>query len=165
MQDVHRILLILLLSFGIGRIARSDKALVADRIVGVWQSTDNDLRVEIYAKKGQYNGRVAWFLCEGDDPPMTEQRDTENPDPALRNRLWLGMDTVEKLTYKGKDEWSGGKVYDPNSGHTFDVTVRLTAPNQLTVRGYWKLPMLGRSLTFNRVKSATGSAPELNVKP
>lgn len=136
-----------------------------DRIVGVWQSTDNDLRVEMYAHNEQYNGRVVWFLCEGNDPPMKEQRDTENPNPALRNRLWLGMDTVEKLTYKGKDEWSGGKVYDPNSGHTFDATVRLTAPNQLTVRGYWKLPMLGRSLTFNRVKSATGSAPELSIKP
>lgn len=165
MQDVHRILLILLLSLGIGRIARSGKALIADRIVGVWQSTDNDLRVEIYAKKGQYNGRVVWFLCEGNDPPMTEQRDTENLDPTLRDRLWLGMDTVEKLSYRGNDEWSGGKVYDPNTGHTFDATVRLTAPNQLTVRGYWKLPMLGRSLTFNRVKSGAGSVPDLSVKP
>jgi uncharacterized protein (DUF2147 family) len=127
-----------------------------DRIVGFWQSTDNDLRVELYAKKGEYKGRLVWFLCEGNDPPMETYRDTENPDPALRNRLWLGMNTMEKLTYWGNDEWGGGKIYDPNTGHTFDATVRLTAPNQLTVRGYWKLPMLGKSLTFSRIRSAAG---------
>jgi uncharacterized protein (DUF2147 family) len=120
-------------------------------IVGIWQSAANDLRVEMYAHHGQYNGRLVWFLWEGDDPPMAAQLDTENPNPALRSRSWLGMNIVEQLTYIGHDEWSGGKVYDPNSGHTFEATVRLIDSDRLVVRGYWKLPVLGRNMQFRRV--------------
>ena len=122
-----------------------------NRIVGLWETDDRDMRVEMIARNGQYAGRLVWFLCEGDDPSMSVQRDTENPDPALRNRLWQGMTVVDNLTCHGNGEWGGGSVYDPNTGHTFDATVRLTAPDQLVVRGYWKVSWLGKSLRFHRV--------------
>lgn len=145
-----RFVTISLLLIGLTIVVSFTRTPVEDQILGFWQSTDNDLRVEMYAHNGKYNGRLVWFLCEGDDPPMTAHRDTENPNPALRNRPWLGMNIVEGLTYQGRGEWHDGKVYDPNSGHTFDAAVRLIGSNQLTVRGYWKLPILGKSLQFRR---------------
>ena len=163
MRITPKIILLILLSSGwllTGFTNLSDD----NRILGVWQSADNDLRVEMYARNGQYHGRLVWFLCESDDPPMADQLDTENPDPVLRSRPWLGMNIVESLTYRGHDEWSGGKVYDPNSGHTFEAAVWLTAPNQLSVRGYWKLPLLGRNMAFRRVGSSAGPTPERIVK-
>jgi uncharacterized protein (DUF2147 family) len=129
---------------------------IDNRILGLWQSAENDLRVEVYLQNGQYNARIAWFLCEGNDPPIADHYDTKNPDPALRHRPWLGLNTLEKLTYGGNNEWSGGKVYDPNSGNTFDATVRLVSANQITVRGYWKLSFLGKTLIFNRFDAASG---------
>ena len=137
---------------------------VDNRIVGLWQSADNDLRVEVYRQNGQYNARIVWFLCENNDPLMADHRDTENPDPALRSRSWLGLNTLEKLTYRGNSEWSGGTVYDPNTGHTFEATVKLLSANQLIARGYWKLPVLGRNLTFNRVGASCGLAAESSLQ-
>ena len=137
---------------------------IDNRIVGLWQSAENDLRVEVYRHNGQYNARIVWFLCENNDLPMADHRDTENPDPALRNRPWLGLNTLEKLTYGGNNEWSDGKVYDPNTGHTFDATVRLVSVNKLAVRGYWKLPVFGRTLTFNRVGASCGLAAESSLQ-
>ncbi|WP_171062948.1 DUF2147 domain-containing protein [Larkinella sp. C7] len=124
----------------------------ADRIVGIWESADHDMRIEIREQKDHYIGKTVWFYCPPGTPPMEYYLDTENPDPTLRNRLWLGLQVVENLTYQGHDKWGDGKVYDPNSGHTFDADVRLVSSDQLSVRGYWKFVWLGRSLQFMRVK-------------
>ena len=32
------------------------------RILGIWQSADNDVRVEMYARNGQYHGRLVWRI-------------------------------------------------------------------------------------------------------
>ncbi len=159
-----RIATIPLLLIGLTVLASFTRPPGENQILGLWQSADNDLRVEIYAHNGQFNGRLVWFLCENDDPPMAAHRDTENPNPALRNRPWLGMNIVEQLTYQDGGEWSGGKIYDPNSGHTFNASVRLTAPDQLIVRGYWKLPVLGRSLRFRRVTDKERQPAALSAK-
>ena len=156
--------MIALLLSGLSILTSFTSTAVENRIVGIWQSVDNDLRVEMYAHNGQYKGRLVWFLCGDDDPPMAAQLDTENPNPALRSRPWLGMDIVERLTYTGHDEWIGGNVYDPNSGHTFEATVRLTNPDRLIVRGFWKTPLFGRNMQFHRIAPGEKQPGELSAK-
>ncbi|MRS60064.1 DUF2147 domain-containing protein [Larkinella terrae] len=124
-----------------------------NRIVGVWESADKDLRIEMHEDKDhRFSGQMIWFYCPPGTPTMEQCLDSENPDPALRSRSWLGLRVVENLTYQGENKWGGGKVYDPNTGHTFDTEVRLVKPDQLSVRGYWKFVWLGRSLQFRRVQ-------------
>ena len=90
-----------------------------------------------------------YFQCSTEED-MRTRVDTENPDPRLVDRKLLGLKLVERLTYEGDNVWGGGKIYDPNSGHTYDARIQLTSSNTAVVRGYWKFRWIGRSMVFNR---------------
>jgi uncharacterized protein (DUF2147 family) len=124
----------------------------ADKILGKWMSEANDLKVEIYQQNGQYHAKVIWFKCNAGHQ-MSEFFDTENPDKALRNRPWLGLQVLDKLRYGGGLEWKNGNIYDPNSGHIFSSVCRLQNTNTLSVRGYWHYEWIGKNMTFTRVNS------------
>lgn len=124
---------------------------IADRIVGTWFSENKDLKVEIFKKNEKFYGKVVWFICDPKTPNMEDFKDTENPDPKLRSRPWLGMQVVDNLTFNGKDTWGNGTIYDPNSGRTYDSVVRLKDANTLIVRGYWGFEILGKNMVFYRV--------------
>ncbi len=122
----------------------------SDKILGTWLSSDKDLKVEIYKNGENYFGKVVWFACEPQTPDMNAFKDTENPNPALRNRKWLGMNVLEGLKFNNKGYWCDGKIYDPNSGHTFSTVVRLQNNETIQVKGYWGIELFGQTLTFNR---------------
>lgn len=109
----------------------------ANRIVGIWESVEKNLQIEMIEEEGHYVGKMVWFLCTSGESMMFSCRDTENPNPKLTTRLLIGLDVVEKIYYQG-DIWGDGKIYDPNTGHTFDARITLTEPNTAVVRGYWK---------------------------
>jgi uncharacterized protein (DUF2147 family) len=123
----------------------------AKRLVGVWESEEKNLQIEMFEDHGRFAGRMIWFKCSS-EAAMRNSVDSENPDKALVNRKLLGLKLVEKLAYQGDDVWSDGKIYDPNSGNTFEARIQLTGPNSAIVRGYWKFRWLGRSMTFNRIR-------------
>jgi uncharacterized protein (DUF2147 family) len=132
-------------------IIQEKKIEPSDKIVGFWLSAEKDLKVEIFKKNNEFHGKVVWFACLPETPNMSDFKDTENPDPKLRNRPWLGMEVVENLKFNGKDAWEDGKIYDPNSGHTYSSVVRLKNMNTLIVRGYWGIEFFGKNLEFHRV--------------
>ena len=124
----------------------------SDQIVGRWMSEQKDLAVEVYKVDGHYAGKVVWFDCSRPGtPPMAEHRDTENPNPRLRSRSWLGMNVLNDLRFNGTDEWNSGTVYDPNSGRTYRTVVRMASPKSIIVRGYWGIEFLGKNMRFNKV--------------
>lgn len=143
---------ILLISFITFSFVNQGKTIdTSDKIVGFWLSENKDLKVEIFKKNNQYFGKVVWFACLPETPNMSDFKDSENPDPKLRNRPWLGMEVVENLKFNGKDAWEDGKIYDPNSGRTYSSVVRLKNMNTLIVRGYWGIEFFGKNLEFHRV--------------
>ncbi|WP_435357309.1 DUF2147 domain-containing protein [Emticicia sp. SJ17W-69] len=123
----------------------------SDKIIGKWLSEEHDLKVEMYKKNNFYFGKVIWFACIPETPNMEDFKDTENPNPKLRSRKWLGLEVVENLIYNGKSTWENGTIYDPNSGRTYSAVVRLKDPNTLIVRGYWGIELFGKNLEFHRV--------------
>lgn len=131
--------------------------LPASRLMGIWQSAQKDLHVELMEEDGQIMGRIVWFACTP-HRQMADYRDDANPNSTLRSRPWLGLKTLDNLTYAGNNEWRGGQIYDPNTGHTYDAIVTLTSPDRLTVRGYWKLPWLGKNLAFVRLSTSNAVA-------
>ncbi len=54
--------------------------------------------------------------------------------------------------YAGEDRWTGGEIYDPNSGNTYKGTMRLIDRNTLKLRGYIGISLFGRSDTWTRVE-------------
>jgi uncharacterized protein (DUF2147 family) len=121
----------------------------AYRLVGIWESEEKNLQIEIYQDKEHLAGRMIWFKCVTDSA-MHASVDTENPDDRLNGRKLLGLTLVENLSYQGDDVWDEGKIYDPNTGYTFEARIQMKSHNTAVVRGYWKVRWLGRSMVFNR---------------
>ena len=128
---------------------RFDVISPAERLVGVWESEEKNLLVEISKEKDHFVGTMTYFQCRT-ETIMRTTVDSENPDPRLVGRKLLGLKLLEKLSYEGNNVWSGGELYDPNSGHTYDARIQLTSSNTAIVRGYWKFIWFGRSMVFNR---------------
>ena len=121
------------------------------QLVGVWESEEKNLQIEMFEKDGEFSGRMIYFKCTTEDI-MRTQKDIENPDKGLTKRNLLGLTLVTELAYQGDNVWDDGKIYDPNSGRTFEARIQLTGPQSAMVRGYWKFRWIGRSMVFHRKK-------------
>jgi uncharacterized protein (DUF2147 family) len=122
-----------------------------DDIIGIWLSTNKDLKVEMFKQNNKYFGKIVWFKCDAGQPPMESYKDVENANEKLKKRPWLGMINVENLAFNKSNYWSGGQIYDPNSGRTYSATVKSKAPNTLVVRGFWGFEFIGKNMVFNRL--------------
>ncbi len=123
----------------------------SDKILGKWISSAKDMTVEVYKINGYYQAKVIWFVCDKGFV-MSDFKDKKNPNAALRSRPWLGMNVLENLQFKQQNEWGNGKIYDPNSGHTFSSVCHLEGDKILKVRGYWLYEWMGKNLTFSRIE-------------
>jgi uncharacterized protein (DUF2147 family) len=117
-------------------------------IEGTWLSGDGDGWIEIRVDGGGLRGTVKGSPNEDDERP---DRDEKNPDPALRNRPLTGLELFAGFSYDGDGRWSGGTIYDPNSGKTYRCIITWVDSGTLKVRGYIGVPMLGRTETWTRV--------------
>ncbi|MBF0506429.1 MAG: DUF2147 domain-containing protein [Nitrospirae bacterium] len=128
-----------------------------DGIVGVWVTEHRDARIEVFNCVDKYCGKIVWMdepnYTAGDTEgkPGERKLDVRNPDPALRKRVILGMQILWDFSYAGDNRWTGGKVYDPETGNTYSARLSLSARNRLHLRGYVLIPLLGRTSTWTRV--------------
>ncbi|WP_423147332.1 DUF2147 domain-containing protein [Rubrolithibacter danxiaensis] len=114
----------------------------AEAITGVWLTEDKKGKVEIYNSGGKYFGKIVW----GKD--ASTKKDVNNPDPKLRNRTLLNLVILSDFTFD-KDEWNGGKIYDPETGKTYSCTMKLQN-GKLAIRGYIGISAFGRTTTWTR---------------
>lgn len=117
-------------------------------IDGTWLSGDGDGWIEITRVGDGLSGVIKGSPNAGDERP---DRDEKNPDPALRDRPLTGLELFSGFSYAGDGRWTGGRIYDPNSGKTYRSIVTWVDPETLKVRGYIGAPLLGRTETWTRV--------------
>jgi len=119
-------------------------------VVGLWLSGDGDGWIELRRDGDDVIGIVAGSpnKKEGDPPRL----DGKNPDPALRGRILDGVTIMKGFKYDGDDYWSGGTIYDPNSGNTYKGTLKLLDRDKVKLRGFIGISLFGRSDTWTRVK-------------
>ncbi|MXV14561.1 DUF2147 domain-containing protein [Hufsiella ginkgonis] len=125
-----------------------------DRILGKWISAQKNVIVEVYRKNNDFKAKIVWF-DDSDDPsrPMNVRLDHRNPDPVLQKRRVIGSEVLRGLAYNPqKDCWENGFIYDAKSGREWNSAVSLSGDDVLSVRGYWHVKLLGKTLTFKRVK-------------
>ena len=115
---------------------------------GYWLTEKKGVIVKLYECDGALCGQTVWMkkMSHKDGSPRL---DAKNPDPALRGRHWCGVTAITGLKPKGEGEWSGGEVYDPKTGETFDFDLRAQGA-KVKVRGYLGLPLLGKSEIWTR---------------
>ncbi len=117
-------------------------------IEGRWLTQDGDGWITIQLVGNSLEGSVAG----SPDPEQREERefDDRNPDPILRTRRLDGLTIMTGFQYDGDGRWSGGTVYDPNSGKTYKCTVKQLDANTLKIRGFIGISLFGRSETWTR---------------
>ena len=57
---------------------------------------------------------------------------------------------LKNFTFDGKDEWSGGTIYDPKNGKTYKCYIQFAAANKLKIRGYVGVSLLGRNTFWTK---------------
>ena len=127
-----------------------------DDILGAWNNQEKDARIEITKCGEKYCGKIVWIKIpdypEGstEGVPGTPKLDNNNPDPTLRSKPRLGLEIVYGFVFAGENRWTDGKVYDPKNGKTYSGKMTLVAPNQLDLRGYIGISLLGRTTSWTR---------------
>lgn len=114
----------------------------SDAIAGLWSTGSQGGRVELYRCGAAFCGKV------DDAAPLRanpDHRDVKNPDRTLRDRRLKGLVVLRGFT-GGPREWTGGPLYDPETGEG-------AAKGYLTLRGDGKLEVKGcKAAIFCRTK-------------
>ena len=124
-------------------------AIAAGMPEGVWL-VEPDSALQIFDCSGLLCGKIVW-LRNVRDPSGDTQRDKENPDPALRQRLLCGLTVLWALRPSGDDEWKGGWFYNPDTGKTYRATARLSSSDTMVARIYVGIPLFGETRILRRV--------------
>ncbi len=158
----HRMLCPLLcLSLALGMstptIAAAPAQSAGHDITGTWRTIDDQTGyakslIRITPENGNnYGGTIVQILTH---PGYTPKTTCQNcPDPYTSKPIeGLHVLTGLHADPANANQYSGGHILDPLSGHIYSAKATL-APNgkTLTIRGFIGFSMLGRSQTWTRV--------------
>lgn len=121
--------------------------------LGTWKTIDDvtgkpKSLVTIEEHNGKFSGKVAMILDK------SRRNDICKVCTGYRKNKKIEGMTVLWDMQKDGSKYDGGKVLDPESGNIYSANMKLiNHGNELEVRGYIGLPMLGRSQTWLRVNS------------
>lgn len=107
-------------------------ALAADPAEGEWLTQAGTAKVRIGPcpnQAGRLCGAISWLK---NDPKAV---DNKNPDPKLKGRPIMGMMMLSGFKSSAPGKWTGGKIYDPESGKTYDSKMSVNANGTLKVEG------------------------------
>jgi uncharacterized protein (DUF2147 family) len=112
-------------------------ALAADPVEGLWLIETGRAKVLIApceTQPAKLCGHTVWLkTLVGDDGKP--RHDQENPNPARRGDPLMGMQVIRDFRQAAPSRWTGGKIYDPNTGKTYDAKLRLNPNGTLKVEG------------------------------
>jgi uncharacterized protein (DUF2147 family) len=144
--------LLFLFAVTVAQLALADD-IKESRILGNWLTEPRDGIIQISrGPGGNYEGRIVGGAYPG-------RRDEKNPDVNERAKVLRGQIILRGLHYDGDGKWSGGTIYEPDSGRTYKCSVELVAPDSLKVRGFIGIALLGRSQTWARYAAASMDLP------
>jgi uncharacterized protein (DUF2147 family) len=127
---------------------------------GWWLDQTGKGGILIAACGNQLCGRLEWL--QNPDVQGKPKTDSHNPDAALQSRPLCGLTIVGGFSPDGSGGWTGGWVYDPQSGKTYKAEMHIAADGTLHLRGYIGIPMLGRTAVWTRPPAIP---PQCSVAP
>ena len=131
-------------------VATSFSARASSEILGVWSTENDKSQVEIYKDAGKIYGKII-SLKEPLNDEGEPKVDRHNPDKELQSRPIVGLVIIKDLVETSPEHWGEGKIYDPQSGKTYNLKASIESENKLKVRGFIGLSLFGKSQTWNRV--------------
>ncbi len=130
----------------------------SDDILGSWFNQDKDAKIEIFKCGNDYCGKIVWLkepvypAGSKEGAPGTPKIDNKNPDAARQKTPLIGLQIVNGLQFSGDNLWKNGKIYDPDSGKTYSAKATLTSHDQLDLRGFIGVSLIGRTEKWTRAK-------------
>ncbi len=118
-------------------------------VLGFWMDEPKKIAVEIYPCEERLCARIVW-LAKPYWKSGKFKRDKWNPDPALRDRGWCGIEVITGLKPKRDDFWKNGRFYYPKRGRSYDVDIKLKEGDRLELRAYLGIRLLGKSEIWYR---------------
>lgn len=115
-----------------------------DPILGKWENQSGEGRIEIYKKNDKFYGKLYWIKDAA-------KKDVKNPDPKLRSRNIQGLEILTNFR-KDSKTYVDGEIYDPKSGKTYSCKMTLKGNDQLDIRGYIGISLIGRTESWKRIK-------------
>lgn len=140
---MKKLISILIISFSFVKMGYS-QTVTKDAVLGEWLAESKDGKVLIYKQGEKYFGKISW----GKD---VDKKDVNNPVEKLRTQAIVGLVILKGFEFTGK-AWEDGTIYDPKSGKTYSSTIKMKKPNELDIRGYVGISLLGRTTTWTKVK-------------
>ena len=126
----------------------------ANDIAGLWQTIDDKTgapkgQVEIRKDaNGNYVGKIVKITPRVGYTPKEICVDCPAP---YTNKPILGLDTLTGLKHSSGNNYTGGRILDPNTGKVYSMKAKLsTSGKRLTLRGYVGVSALGRNQVWIR---------------
>jgi len=120
-----------------------------DKIEGHWYNDDKTAKIEIYkGKDSKFYGKIVWLKEPNRDGKP--KLDIHNTKAALRSRPVMGMLILTGFVKDNEKTYDDGNIYDPKNGKTYSCTITYRNNNELGLRGYIGISMLGRTTTLYR---------------
>ena len=126
----------------------------ANDITGLWQTIDDKTgapkgQVEIRQEaNGTYVGKIVKITPRAGYTPKTTCVDCPAP---YTNKPILGLDTLTGLKHSSDNNYTGGRILDPNTGKVYSMKAKLSSNGKrLTLRGYVGVSVLGRTQIWIR---------------
>jgi uncharacterized protein (DUF2147 family) len=117
--------------------------------VGHWQVVNNDGtpggKVDIYLENGKLFGKVTEVR-----PGRTPHDLCDKCSGEASKQLILGMVILRNFRPEG-DDWVDGTVLDPENGKEYKGKVWAVGKDQLHMRGFVGISLLGRTATWTRI--------------
>ncbi len=122
------------ITLALGLTLAAAPALAADPVEGDWLTQTGTGKVRIAPCPGKADrlcGSIFWLKNAADQ----KSTDVRNPDAALRSRPILGLPMLHGFKAAGPGRWTGGKIYDPQTGKTYDSKLSINPNGTLKVEG------------------------------
>jgi len=120
-------------------------------VFGKWKTIDDVTGkakgiIEIYEDNGKVFGRIIDII----DTRVPKDSRCFKCTGKRKNKPFIGMVFIENLK-KHENEYSGGRVLDPNNGKEYRCYISLEETDKLKIRGYVGFSLFGRTQYWYRV--------------
>jgi uncharacterized protein (DUF2147 family) len=115
--------------------AVASPALAAEPGEGDWLVQGGSARVRIAPCADRPERLCGIFTWLKSDKPGKPVLDASNPDPKLRARPLNGSTFIRDFRRVAVGRWTGGKIYSPEEGKTYDSKMQVAPDGTLKLAG------------------------------
>jgi uncharacterized protein (DUF2147 family) len=145
------------LASGHAEAARSVSATAAPTPQGLWITANHDAVIQIAPCGNGLCGYIVGMYLGPNDPTPKDWAGTS------QCRLTI-IQAAPQTDSDGQPFWTGG-ITDPRNGTAYNAIIRVNAENQLLLRGYVGLPILGETQTWTPYHGAIAENCRLSSQP